>query len=143
MMATIEQYEKLTVRERMQRYFSEEIKKKKVNELDRNLTSIAEICREYQVSRTSVDRWINKYSRMRQKKQKQVVEAKSDTRKIGRLKDEVHELERIVGQKQLKIDFLEKIIEIAEQVYGVDIKKKLSSKLSSGTGTIVKNTDTK
>ncbi len=142
-MATIEQYEKLTVRERMQRYFSEEIKKKKVNELDRNLTSIAEICREYQVSRTSVDRWINKYSRMRQKKQKQVVEAKSDTRKIGRLKDEVHELERIVGQKQLKIDFLEKIIEIAEQVYGVDIKKKLSSKLSSGTGTIVKNTDTK
>ena len=142
-MATIEQYEKLTVRERMQRYFSEEIKKKKVNELDRNLTSIAEICREYQVSRTSVDRWINKYSRMRQKKQKQVVEAKSDTRKIGRLKDEVHELERIVGQKQLKIDFLEKLIEIAEQEYGVDIKKKLPSKLSSGTGTIVKNTDTK
>jgi transposase len=142
-MATIEQYEKLTVRERMQRYFSEEIKKKKVSELDRNLTSISEICREYQVSRTSVSRWVNKYSRMRQKKQKQVVEAKSDTRKIGQLKDEVHELEHIVGQKQLKIDFLEKMIEIAEQEYGVDIKKKFSSKLSIGTGTIVKNTTKK
>jgi len=139
-MANVEQYEQLTVRERMQRYFSEEIKKKKVNELDHNLTSISEICREYQISRTSVYRWLNKYSRMRQKKQKQVVEAQSDTRKIGRLKDEVRELERIVGQKQLKIDFLEKMIEIAEQEYGVDIKKKLSSRPSSGIGTIVKNT---
>jgi hypothetical protein len=32
-------------------------------------------------------------------------------------------MERIIGQKQLKIDFLEKQIELAEEAYGVDIKK--------------------
>jgi len=31
------------------------------------------------------------------------------------------------------IEFKEKMIEIAETTYGVDIKKKLGSKLSSGT----------
>jgi transposase len=34
----------------------------------------------------------------------------------------------------LIIEFKDKVIELAEETYGVDIKKKLSSKLSSGTG---------
>ena len=34
------------------------------------------------------------------------------------------DLERIVGQKQIVIDFQEKMIELAEQEYNVDIKKK-------------------
>jgi len=41
------------------------------------------------------------------------------------------------------IDFKEKMIELAEQRYNVDIKKKLGSKASSGLGTTSKNTDTK
>jgi len=123
-MATINKYYKLTVRERQNRYFSEEIKRKKVSEIERNLASIAEVCREYQVSRTSVNKWINKYSQMRKKELKQVVEAKSDTRKILQLKEQVKELERLVGQKQIKIDFLEKMIELAEEEYSIGIKKK-------------------
>lgn len=133
-MANLKDYEKLTVRERNNRYFSEDFKRKKVSEIDRNLSSVAEICRQYQVSNTAVYKWIYQYSTMRKKGVKQVVEAKSDSQKILALKEQIKELERIVGEKQIKLDFQEKMIEIAEKEYGVDIKKKFSGKPSSGTG---------
>jgi transposase-like protein len=117
------------------RRFSEEFKKKKVKELENNLVSISEICKTYTVSRAAVYKWVYKYSIMAKKNLKQVVEAKSDTRKIKMLEERIKELERIVGQKQLAIEFKDKMIEIAEATYGVDIKKKGSTKLSSGTTT--------
>ena len=43
------------------------------------------------------------------------------------LKKKVAELERIIGQKQVLLDFKDKMIEIAEQTYGVKIKKKFST----------------
>lgn len=115
------------------RYFSEDFKKKKIRELERNITSITDICNTYSVSRTSVYKWIYKYSAMAKKQAKQVVEAKSDTQKIKALQARIKELERIVGQKQLLLEFKDKMIEIAEATYGVDIKKKVGSRLSSGT----------
>ena len=77
---------------------------------------------------------------MAKKQVKQVVEAKSDTQKIKALEERIKELERIVGQKQLLIEFKDKQIEIAEATYNVDIKKKVSSKLSSGTISTGKHT---
>ena len=125
------------------RRFSEDFKKSKVKELEHNLVSISDICKTYSVSRTSVYRWIYNYSIMAKKNVKQVVEAKSDTKKIQMLEQRIKELERVVGQKQLLIEFKDKMIEIAETTYGVDIKKKVGSKLSSGTTTTDKNTDKK
>jgi transposase len=132
-MATLEKLAQAR-RERYNRYFSEEFKRQKVRDLERNLVSIPELCKEYQVSRTSVYNWIYKYSRMIRKGERQIVEKKSDTRTIQDLRERIKELERVVGQKQLIIEFKDKVIELAEETYGVDIKKKLSSRLSSGTG---------
>lgn len=123
-----------------QRHFSEDFKKKKVRELEKNITSIPDICRTYTVSRTSIYNWVYKYSVMAKKQLKQVVEAKSDTQKIKALEERIKELERIVGQKQLLLEFKDKMIEIAEATYGVDIKKKVGSRLSSGTTSTEKNT---
>ena len=115
------------------RSFSEEFKKKKIRDLERNITSIPDICKTYSVSRSAVYKWIYKYSVMAKKQVKQVVEAKSDTQKIRALEERIKELERIVGQKQLLLEFKDKMIEIAEATYNVDIKKKVGSKLSCGT----------
>lgn len=123
-----------------QRSFSEEFKRKKIRELERNITSVTDISRTYSVSRSAVYQWIHKYSVMAKKQVKQVVEAKSDTQKIRALEERIKELERIVGQKQLLIEFTDKMIEIAEADYGVDIKKKVGSKLSSGITSTGKNT---
>lgn len=124
-----------------QRHFSDDFKKKKIRELEKNQTSIPDICRTYSVSRASVYKWIYKYSAMAKKQVKQVVESKSDTQKIKALQEKIRELEQIIGQKQLLIEFKDKMIEIAEETYGVDIKKKLHSKLSSGTTSTGKNTE--
>ena len=125
------------------RYFSEDFKKKRVKELENNLVSIPDICRTYQVSRAAIYKWVYKYSIMARKDVKQVVEAKSDTKKIQMLEERIKELERIVGQKQILLEFNDKMIEIAETTYGIDIKKKASFKLSPGSTTTDKPTDTK
>lgn len=127
---------------RQNRYFSEEFKRQKVKEIEQKQSSVAEISREYEVSRAAIYRWIYKYSSMRKKSVKQVVEAESDTRKILELKEKVKELERIVGQKQILLDFQSKMIELAEGEYGVDIKKKYGTKPSSGSGTDETSTPT-
>src|SRR5690606_16846932 len=142
-MARLENYKKAKESQRVQRYFSEEFKKKKVREIELNTVTVSQVTREYSVSKTAVYKWIYKYSAMRKKGIKQVVEAKSDTLKITRLREEVRDMERLIGQKQIRIDFLEKMIELAEQEYGIDIKKKYFSTPSSGSGHTVKDTKSK
>jgi len=62
---------------------------------------------------------------MKKKPERLIVESDSDTKKLLELKKRVAELERIVGQKQIMIDFKDKMIELAEEHYKFDIKKKL------------------
>jgi transposase len=138
-MANLKEYEKMTLKERHRRYFSEDFKRKKVSEIDRNLVRVSELSQEYQVSRAAVYQWIYKYSRMRKKGVRQVVESESDSKKLLQLREQVRELERIIGEKQIKLDFQEKMIELAESEYKVDIKKKFSGKPSSGTGSTGKS----
>jgi hypothetical protein len=45
----------------------------------------------------------------------------------------------VVGQKQIQIEFLEKMIEIAEKELKIDIKKKSSTPQSAGSGKSGKN----
>jgi tmRNA-binding protein len=80
---------------------------------------------------------------MRKKKEKQVVETDSDTRKLLLLKEQIKELERTIGQKQIKIDFLEKMVDLAEEEYRIDIKKKFHSPRSGGSGSTEQNTPSK
>ncbi len=127
-------------KERQNRYFSETFKRKKVQELERNITTVSEISREYEVSNTAVYKWLYKYGTLAQKGVKQIVEELSDTRKIAALKQEIAELERTIGQKQIQLDFKEKMIELAEETYQVDIKKKFGSKPSTGSGKTESNT---
>lgn len=125
------------------RYFSEEFKRKKVKELDKRITSIADICKEYEVSNTAVYKWVYKYSLMRKKGVKMVVEPQSDTARIKALKQHISELEQLLGKKQFEIDFIKKQMEIASEDYGVDFKKKPSGQASSGSGNTGESTTTK
>lgn len=126
-MATRENF-KLKRGEDVKRTFSEEFKRKKVREIERKITRVSEICKEYDVSTTAVYKWIGLYSTKIMKKEKLIVEAESDTRKIAALKQQIAELERALGQKQIQLDFKEKMIDIAEETYGIDIKKKFGGK---------------
>lgn len=73
-------------------------------------------------------------------KERLIVETESDTLKIKELQLRIAELERIVGQKQIEIDFKDKMIEIAEEHYGIDIKKKCDPSPSVTSGDTGKTT---
>ena len=111
---------------RVSRYFSESLKRKIVGELEKNLVTVSEVCKEYQVSHTSVYKWIYKYSAMRKKSIKMVVESDSDVVKMKVMREHIAELERLLGQKQFEIDFLNKQLELLGEHYQVDLKKKAS-----------------
>ena len=134
--------EKLTTEERRRRRFSESFKRKKVQEIESGQVKISEICRVYQISSNNVYKWIKKYGNMQKKKERLIVETESDTLKVIELQRKVAELERIIGQKQIEIDFKDKMIDLAEEVYQVDIKKKFFTQSSSGSGTTDTNTHT-
>jgi transposase len=109
------------------RTFSEDFKQKKVQEITARLTRVSEVSKEYQVTPAAVYKWIYRYSGMK-KKEKLIVESESDTKKMEALKLKIAELERSLGQKQIQIEFLSKMIDIAEESYQVDIKKKFGGK---------------
>ena len=128
-----------SVKARQARTFSADFKREKVREIEAKGTRISEICKQYEVSKSAVQKWLAKYSSTYQKSTRTIVESESDTKKLLELQRKIAELERLVGQKQIVIDFKDKMIELAEKQYGVDIKKKFESKLSSGSGDIEKS----
>lgn len=109
------------------RHFSVEFKKQIIAQLDAKLISIAHIVRLYEVSAVSVCRWRQLYSKHYQKPTMLVIQMESEALKTKALLERNAELERIIGQKQLKIDYLEKLIDIASDDLKTDIKKNIST----------------
>ncbi len=139
-MAKLEEF-KMSTSERRARRFSDNFKQSKVREIELDKTKVSEIVKQYQVTATNVYRWINKFGTMKNKQERLIVETDSDTKQLLALKEKVAELEQIIGQKQVQLDFKEKMIEIAEEKYGIDIKKKPSTVPSNTSGkTDIKST---
>ncbi len=128
----------MTVDQRRRRKFSLNFKIKKVREIESGLTKVSELSQQYDVSTTAVYNWLDKYGTMKEKPERLIIEDQSDTKQLQNLKKQVAELERIIGQKQVLLDFKDKMIDLAEEHYGVDIKKKFSTKPSSTSGKTVK-----
>jgi len=122
------------------RSFSEAFKKEKVKEIERGVLSIGVLCKLHSISRASVYKWIYLYSSV-EKGVKTVVQMESEQYKTAYLQQRVAELERVIGQKQLEIDYLDKAFEIASEELGYDIKKKhvhprLNGSEATGNGTV-------
>lgn len=128
---------------RKQRVFSEELKRKIVKEIAAKLHTVTEIQRLYQVSPTSVYRWVYQYTPGLAPGIKQVVQMESEAERTRQLVQRVAELERIVGQKQMAIDLLEKVLEFSSKAHGYDQKKSFLEARSSGSGATEDHTPTR
>jgi len=115
-----------TYQPRTIRHFSLEFKKKIVKEIEMKRISIKDVLTLYEVSRTAVYNWLYKYSKHYEKGSVMVLEFESEAEKTKYLQRKVAELERALGQKQVEIDFLNKVIDICSEELGYDIKKKNS-----------------
>jgi len=137
-----EQKEKLQIQSKYHRYFSESFKKEKVKQLVAKQISIKELSALYDISRTTVYKWLYKYSPHHKKGTIQVVQMESEALKTKLLLAKVSELERALGRKQLEIDYNNKVIELTSKELGYDIKKKHGPAPLSGSGSIEPNTPT-
>ena len=140
MSTTKENKSRLTIRQ--VRHFSEAFKEKIVTDLDQGITSIKEVTTLYEVKPQTVYKWIYRYSIHHKKGSRVVVEMQSEGKKTEQLEKRIAELERIVGQKQLSIDYLSRVVTLASEHYKVDLKKNFATECLTGSTTTSLNTDT-
>ena len=120
------------------RKFSEEFKLKVVADYESGKFGITELEKMYQINNANIYNWVYKYSKYN-KKSIQIVEMKdSQSKYMTDLEKKVKELERAVGQKQMRIDYLERMITIAGEEYSIDIKKNLNTPQFGGSKNIKK-----
>ncbi|MDZ4707780.1 MAG: transposase, partial [Saprospiraceae bacterium] len=115
------------------RRFSEVIKRQTVLDIEQGKCSVLEASRELSVSCQTVYTWIYKYSRYLQKNKILVVEDKSESYKTKELEIKLQKAEAALGRKQMELDFLNKLIDLASAELKLDIKKNFSSHASNGT----------
>ena len=121
-----------TLQPRPVRYFSNEFKKKIVKELELKKIKIKDVVSLYDVSLTSVYRWLTQFSKHYTKGTKMVLELESESAKSLYLQKRVAELERLFGQKQIEVEFLNKALDLCSEELGYDVKKKYSTTQSNG-----------
>jgi transposase len=112
--------------QRERRYFSVEVRKQIVAEIDAGLSK-AEASRKYSVSQGSIYKWIVQYSSKYQKALVTIVEDLSATNKVKQLEQQLKDAYESLGRLQAKTMFLEKVIELADEAGGVDLKKNFGS----------------
>jgi hypothetical protein len=57
----------------------------------------------------------------------------STNKRVKDLEQKVKDLERIVGTKQIQIDYLEKMMDLAKERLDIDIKKNFGTPPSNGS----------
>ncbi|MBK9353340.1 MAG: transposase [Bacteroidetes bacterium] len=115
------------------RRYSIEFKKSLVSLFEKGEYSVIQLEKLYGVGNSMIYDWIYKYSDFNEKGVRIVEMKDSNTNKLKELQDRLKELEQIIGQKQIKIDYLEKMIDLAKQDLAIDIKKNYNSQQLAGS----------
>ena len=115
------------------------MKIKIVKEYEMGKHGVTAISKIYDVSPQTVYNWIYTYSRYNKKSIKVVELKDSQMDKINRMERRILDLERALGKKQMKIDYLEKMIDLAGEEYDIDIKKNSDTPPSGGSKITNKN----
>lgn len=123
---------------RPRRKFSKEFKKQRVKEYEAGEFTALQLSRMFGLHVQTIYNWIYKYSKFNEKKIIVVEGKHSGTEKLKKYEQRIKELEQAVGQKQLLIEYLEKMIEIAKEDYGIDIKKNSDTQHLNGSQKIEK-----
>ena len=112
-----------------------------VREYEETKVSLEELTRKYGIQgHNTVRRWINKFGTfdwqnltlqpMAKTKDQELIELRE---KVKVLERKNARLEKELEQKDMKAEFFNLMIEIAEEEYGVDIRKKCSPEQSDNT----------
>lgn len=117
---------------RKQRKYSEEFKRQLVNDFESGKFSVCQLEKLHSISNPIIYKWIYKYSTFNEKGFRVVEMKDSSDLKLKQLEQQVKSLEQAVGQKQIKIEYLEKMIDLAKDDLNIDIKKNYNTPQSTG-----------
>ncbi len=111
--------------------YHESFKIRVVKEVEHGLISKEGARRKYGIGgKTTVLSWCRKYGReeypLMLRKHKQRYPQRTPDEKDKR----IAELEALLKQKELAVDALESLIEVANEMYGTDLKKKVGTRRS-------------
>tara|TARA_R110002020_G_scaffold287791_4_gene503339 strand:- start:546 stop:944 length:399 start_codon:yes stop_codon:yes gene_type:complete len=119
---------------RKQLRYSEEFKRRLVSDFEKGKLSVPQLEKLHGVPHATIYRWIYKFSIFNESGFRVIEMKDSSNKKMKELEARVKELERTVGRKQIMIDYLEKMMEIAKDELDIDIKKNFGTPQSNGSG---------
>ncbi len=111
--------------------YSVAFRKARVAEYESGQLTISQIIKQYGLGHYTVYRWIHQYSLYNKKGYKVVEHSESAGKRIELLEKKLAEAERLIGQKQIIIDYQTQLIKLAEETYGIDIEKNSNTPQSS------------
>lgn len=118
---------------RSPRKFTDDFKRKVVKEFEEGSLSVYQLSRLYGIACQQIYEWIYKFSIFNEKGSRIVEMKDSQSVKFKELELRIKELEQNVGQKQIKIEYLEKMIDLAKLEFNIDIKKNFATPQSNGS----------
>lgn len=116
------------------RRYSEPFKKDLVNLFEKGTYSVHQLERLYNIANSTIYRWIYKYSNFNEAGYRIIEMKQSHTNKVKELEEKIKQLERLVGKKQIEIDYLETMMEVAKEELDIDIKKNFGTPQSAKSG---------
>lgn len=105
------------------RIFSNKLKEKVVRDIEQGKVNVLGVSREYAVSERAVYDWLKKFSAYLHPSTTLVMQMDSEQYKSKELEKKIAELEAALGRKQMEVEYLNKLIEIAGKDLGMDLKK--------------------
>jgi transposase len=109
---------------RVQRCFSEELRKGIVQLIESGQMGVTQAQREYDIgSPQTIYTWLYKYSRNLKKGTRLVMEKDSKEQSIADLRQQVKELQAALGRQTMETDIYKGIVDLASQEFKIDLKK--------------------
>lgn len=109
------------------RRYTECFKRKIVEDFEKGSFSVLQLSKEYDISIQLIYTWIYKYSNYSEKGWRVVEKKDSISEKLKKANKQIKHLESIVGKKQIRIEYLERMIALAEEELKIDIEKNLDT----------------
>ena len=114
--------------------YSLAFKQKVISEIETGKYSLQEASEIYSISGQSLYNWLREFGKNHLIGRIVRIEMKGEADRIKQLEEEKKELESALAKAHLKIITLESTIEVAEEKYKIDFKKKIGLKGSKKAG---------
>jgi transposase-like protein len=126
---------------RDKRYFSEELRRHIVKEIEDGVYNKSEASRVYGVSNVCIYKWLHKYSLKYQKGIVTVVELESESVKRKKLEQQQADSHKIIAAQTVELFFYKQLVEVMSEHF--DFKKNINSMSLDGLTQIKKQLDKK